>query len=160
MLAASAAWRGIGLDELVQHDRRDQSGGADNAQQLQQREGFTGCSRDLLRSHGVFLKVGKTEMVHGSEAGASRLAQTRVGRMPLSLLDRPEFPTGWRWTHSPPCGKPAYEKAASPVRSDTAFTIAATAFASSVNPICATPGTIVTGTTRPASLKTPANASA
>jgi hypothetical protein len=65
-----------GLDELIQHDGCDQSGGADEAKQLQQSEGFTGCGGDLLRSHGVFLKIGKSEMVHGSKAGASRLAQT------------------------------------------------------------------------------------
>ncbi|PRY08268.1 hypothetical protein B0G73_103361 [Paraburkholderia sp. BL25I1N1] len=65
-------------DELVQHDRGDQAGGADEAQQLQQREGFTGCGRDLLRSHGLFLKIGKSEMVHGSAARACRIAQTAV----------------------------------------------------------------------------------
>ncbi|ABE35739.1 hypothetical protein Bxe_B0204 [Paraburkholderia xenovorans LB400] len=65
-------------DELVQHDGGDQAGSADEAQQLQQREGFTGCGRDLLRSHGLFLKIGKSEMVHGSAAGACRLAQTAV----------------------------------------------------------------------------------
>jgi hypothetical protein len=45
---------------------------------LQQSEGFTGCGGELLRSHGAFLKIGKSEMVHGSEAGASRMAQTGV----------------------------------------------------------------------------------
>ena len=117
----------MGLGELVQHDRCDQSGGADEAQQLQQSEGFTGGGGDVLRSHEAFLKIGKSEMVHGSEVGASRLAQTLACQMPLSLLDRAEFPTGWRWIHSPPGGKPAYESATSPARSDTAATIAATA---------------------------------
>lgn len=146
-----------GSGELVQHDRCDQSGGADEAQQLQQSEGFTGCGGDVLRSHEAFLKIGKSEMVHGSEVSASRLAQTSACQMPLSLLDRPEFPTGWRWIRSPPGGKPTYESATSPACSETAATIAATAAASSVNAICATPGTIVTGTTRPASSKTSAN---
>lgn len=115
-----------GLGELVQHDRCDQSGGADEAQQLQQSEGFTGCGGDVLRSHEAFLKIGKSEMVHGSEARASRLAQTSACQMPLSLLDRPEFPTGWRWIHSPPGGKPTYESATSRACSDTVATIAAT----------------------------------
>lgn len=66
------------LDELVQHDGGDQAGGADEAQQLQQSEGFTGCGRDVLRSHGLVLKIGKSEMVHGYAAGACRLAQTAV----------------------------------------------------------------------------------
>ena len=73
--AEASAW---GSDELVQHDRGDQAGGTDEAQQLQQREGFTGSGRDVLRSHGLFLKIGKSEMVHGSAASACRIAQTAV----------------------------------------------------------------------------------
>lgn len=46
----------MGSDELVQHDRCDQSGGADDAQQLQQGEGLAGCGGDLLRSHGAILQ--------------------------------------------------------------------------------------------------------
>lgn len=65
-----------GSGELVQHDRCDQSRSADETQQLQQSEGFTGCGGDVLRSHEVFLKIGKSEMVHGLKAEASRLAQT------------------------------------------------------------------------------------
>ena len=116
-----------GSGELVQHNRCDQAGGADEAQQLQQSEGFAGCGGDVLRSHEAFLKIGKSEMVHGSEVSASRLAQTSACQMSLSLLDRPEFPTGWRWIRSPPGGKPTYESATSPACSETAATIAATA---------------------------------
>ena len=76
MVKARASWRG--LEELIQHDGCNQSSGANEAQQLQQSEGFTGCGGDVLRSHEAFLKVGKSEMVHGSEAGASRMAQTGV----------------------------------------------------------------------------------
>lgn len=71
-------------DELVQHDGGDQAGGADQAEQLQQGEGFTRCGRDLLRGHGQVLKVGKSEMVHGCEDGSCRLAQTFVNPLPLS----------------------------------------------------------------------------
>jgi hypothetical protein len=63
MLEARASWRGS--DELVQHDGGDQSSGANEAKQLQQSEGLTGCGRDVLRSHEVFLKIEKSEMVHG-----------------------------------------------------------------------------------------------
>lgn len=125
MFEARASRRG--LEELIQHDGCDQSSGANKAQQLQQSERFAGYGGELLRSHGVFLKIGKSEMVHGSEAGASRLAQTSMCSMPLSPLDRLEFPTGWRWIDSPPGGKPAFEKLTSLASSDTALTIAATA---------------------------------
>ena len=49
----------MGSDKLVQYDRCDQPGGADDAQQLQQGEGLTGCGGDLLRSHGAILKSRK-----------------------------------------------------------------------------------------------------
>jgi hypothetical protein len=48
-------------DELIQHDGGDQAGGTDQAEQLQESEGFTRCGRDLLRGHGQVLKVEKTK---------------------------------------------------------------------------------------------------
>ena len=59
MLEGSALLRETGSGELVQHNRCNQPGGADDAQQLQQGEGLTGCGGDLLRIHGAVLKSRK-----------------------------------------------------------------------------------------------------
>ena len=81
-----------GLEQLIQQDGSNQTGGADDAEHLQQSEGFAGGGGDVLRRHEVFLKMRKSEMVHGRAACGCRMAQTFTHEMPLSL---PEG--GRRW---------------------------------------------------------------
>lgn len=61
-----------GLEQLIQQDGSNQAGGADDAEHLQQSEGFAGGGGDVLRRHEVFLK--NEEKRNGTRARGLRMS--------------------------------------------------------------------------------------